>query len=311
MKSAKLNDNRIDIGSNIPPSGKTPGQYIPVGQAFFVNSTSGEGYTISSGNIQFKNSQRVFEKEGIYSQFLKPEVHVKVQKEPEIEKIRISYKSPLGYRRQILVGAHPSATNGFDLGYDALLFDYNKEDMYWIQENNWLVIQGVSNFDKDQVLPLGIVLEKEGEFTIKIDSLENIEDGKYIYIKDILMDTIHNLTKAPFVATSEPGYINDRFEIIFHKEEHAITPEETVDPAGPNPGKTPPGTELDVRHAYSGRELQILNPKQVDITNLYVYDLNGKLVETYYNIKNDKVVLLLVRNYSSGVYIVKLHAENQ
>lgn len=306
-------DERID--ANLQEHNKKPGNYIPVGQGFFINSSMGDwqqGYTIISGDIIFENDQRIFVTEDDIeeSQFLKPEEHIKSQKEPEIEKIRISYKSPQGYRRQILVGATPAATNGFDLGYDAPLFDYNKEDMYWIQDNNWLVIQGVSNFDKEQVLPLGIVLEKEGEFTIKIDTLENMEAGKNVYIRDILNDTIHNLTKAPFVATSKGGYINDRFEIVFYKEP-PITPEKPTEPTEPIPGKTPPGIELEVIHGHSVKEFQILNPLQVDITNLYVYDLNGKLLQTYYNIINDKVVVLPVRNFSSGVYIVKLHAENQ
>jgi large repetitive protein len=65
-------------------------------------------------------------------------MHNKKLKKKDIEKIRISYSSPLGYYRQILVGAHPDATDGFDLGYDARIFDYNEEDMYWLQGDNWL-----------------------------------------------------------------------------------------------------------------------------------------------------------------------------
>src|SRR5690606_5231680 len=132
----------------------------------------------------------------------------------DVPKIRLSFTSPVGYYRQLLVGAVPHTTNGFDLGYDAPLMDNNIEDMYWVQGNNQLVIQGVPNFDKDQILPLGIKVEEEKEFTIKIDTVENSYKELNIYIKDKLKDTIHDLRKAPYVSTSKSGYIDDRFEII-------------------------------------------------------------------------------------------------
>ncbi|WP_168191367.1 MULTISPECIES: LamG-like jellyroll fold domain-containing protein [Antarcticibacterium] len=176
------NDNRID--STDQKSNRKPGYYIPVGQSFFINSANkGNGnYSIISGVIQFKNSQRGYEKEGTESIFLRPEVHTKRPKNENIEKIRISYRSPLGYNRQILVGATPAASNDFDLGYDAPIFDYQEEDMYWLQGNNWLVIQGVGHFNEDQVLPLGVVLKEEGKFTIQIDSLENFAELPNVYI---------------------------------------------------------------------------------------------------------------------------------
>ncbi|MEP6260935.1 MAG: PKD-like domain-containing protein [Gillisia sp.] len=300
-------DDRIDNSNTFEnrANKKIPGRYIPVGQAFFINSTTGAGYTISAGDIQFKNSQRKFitEKNQGNSQFLKPEIQTKNSREKEIEKIRISYTSPLGYYRQILVGAHPNATDGFDLGYDARIFDYNDEDMYWLQGENWLVIQGVPDFNKERVLPLGIVVKEEGEFTIKIDSLENFTDVKNVYINDKLNDTVHNLTKSDYTATSKGGYIHDRFEIIFYYQD-----ELPVDPGG---GEKDYGIVLRVRHSYSNRQIQIWNPEQIEISNLYLFDLNGNMLEDYDQITNEKEIILPVRGYSSGVYILKLYAKDK
>lgn len=69
-------DERINNSVNYGSS-KLPGQYIPVGQAFLINSTNPDATSTEKfgGKIQFKNSQRVYKREGIdnHSIFLKPE----------------------------------------------------------------------------------------------------------------------------------------------------------------------------------------------------------------------------------------------
>src|SRR5690606_5297244 len=100
----------------------------------------------------------------------------------------------------------------------AHLFDDNAEDMYWIQGSNNLVIQGLPDFNKDRVIPLGVKIKEEKPFTIRIDTVENADKNLKIYLHDNKNDTIHDLRKEAYVSTSEPGTINDRFTIIFYKE---------------------------------------------------------------------------------------------
>ena len=308
------------INANDAQGSKYPGPYIPVAQAFLINSSdvNAAGVIISGGDVHFKNSQRSFQREQVDdSQFLKPEVNTKTNKEKtqEKSKIRISFKSPVGYYRQILVGAIPSATNGFDLGYDALLFDDNVEDMYWMQGDNNLVIQGVSNFDKDQILPLGIKIKENKEFKIKIDTLENAPSEMNVYLNDKLKDSIHDLKAGAYVSTSEPGYIHDRFEIIFFKEEPPVIEGPIVgEPGEEGPIIEVPETDfttLSIKHAYNLREIQILNPDKLIITSVYLFDLNGNLIENYTNIPQNKEIKLKVGNYSSGVYLLKVYAEGK
>jgi hypothetical protein len=304
----------VRINANDAKGSKYPGQYIPVAQGFLINSSGVDG-----GEVHFKNSQRAFVREinPLDSQFLKPEsVTKKGKTSTEMPtKIRLSIKSPVGYHRQILVGAIPYTTNGFDLGYDALLFDNNVEDMYWIQGDNQLVIQGVPNFDKDQVLPLGVKIKENKEFMIKIDTLENAPTKMNVYLNDKLKDSIHDLKAGPYVSTSEPGYIHDRFEIIFFKEE----PPFVEGPIVGEPGEEEPiievpetdFTTLSIKHAYNLREIQILNPDKLIITSVFLFDLNGNLIENYTNIPQHKEIKLKVGNYSSGVYLLKVYAEGK
>ncbi|WP_034919106.1 LamG-like jellyroll fold domain-containing protein [Gillisia sp. CAL575] len=308
-------DERINANEN--EGSKTPTQFIPVGQGFFVNSgtdeqfTGGKPFTISPGNLIFKNSQRVFARETSgNSIFLKPEIVVKSGKEEAkstTSKIRISFKSPKGYVRQLLVGANPNTTNGFDLGYDAPMIEYNLEDMYWVQEGNFLVIQGVPDFGKDQILPIGVRIEKEGEFKIKIDTLENMNADHTIYLKDIVLDTIHDLRSGPYTSTSKPGEITDRFQLIFYKELSTPDP----DPIVVEEPVIDDFSEISLLHSYSANEMMVLNPKELNISVIHLFDLNGKLLEVFDEVPSEAEIRLKVSNYSEGIYILKMHTDTE
>jgi hypothetical protein len=262
---------------------------------------------VEGGDVIFKNSQRAFVRESVgNSQFLMQEKGTKTSKEAEANaKIRIKFRSPKGYHRELLVGTNPNATNGFDLGYDAPLNEYNVEDMFWMIKDHEFVIQGVSNFDKDQILPIGVAIEQEGPVTIGLESMENLPEDKMVYLHDIVNDTIHSLKEEPYITTMKPGYIVDRFALIFFKEEKEIEQKtETTNSSDTE-------LSLSLRHAYRDNELQILNSSEIPINHVYLYNLEGKLLEEHESIQSSKEVRIGIKNYKSGVYIVKLKTENE
>ena len=61
----------------------------------------------------------------------------------------------------------------------------NREDMYWMINGEKYVIQGVSNFDIDQELPLGLKIDEIGKAKIDIVALENLDEDIKLYIKDL------------------------------------------------------------------------------------------------------------------------------
>jgi len=297
------NDQRTSNNNNLGT--KTPKQYIPVGQGFFVitdlSETSGQ-VVPQGGIIVMKNSQRIGIKEGGTSTFLSPEKLKTKQELNSRAKIRLTFNSPAGYHRQLLVTADANTTNGFDLGYDAPMIENNVEDMFWIQANNMLVIQGVPNFDLDQKLPLGIKIKEPGEFSIQIDTIENKprQDFK-VYLLDKSNDSIYDLIESPFIATADAGTHKDRFSIIFFKEEPPVIGEEEVEEL----------FDLSVRHGYNLRELQILNSHLIPISKVYLFDLNGKLLQVFEEIETEKEVRLKLKNYSAGVYVIKLMSSDK
>ena len=54
-----------------------------------------------------------------------------------------------------------------------------------------------------------------------------------------------------------------------------------------------------------------MNPEQIEISNLYLFDLNGNMLKDYDQITNEKEIILPVQGYSSGVYILKLYAKDK
>ncbi|MBZ9728414.1 hypothetical protein LB467_01835 [Salegentibacter sp. JZCK2] len=298
-KDERINDNN-QSGTKIPKD------FIAVAQGFFLNTALDEdiastsSLNVQGGDIVFRNAQRrgVRESSG-NSIFLKPLTKGEKTKTPEIDeraKIRLKFHSPKGYHRQILVTRDNSTTNGFDLGYDAPLIEDNLEDMYWLIDSAKVVIQAVPDFEKDQVLPFGIKAAEEGYFKIQIDSLENFPDEIPVYLNDKLSDSIHDLKERAYDAVSTPGEIHDRFEIVFHNPK-------LVPKIPKEPGLI---TTIDFGYNHNTRELRIDNPELIEISEVLLFDLGGKLVKKYTNIPREKQHIININQVGTSVYIVKL-----
>ncbi|UOK42528.1 MULTISPECIES: putative Ig domain-containing protein [Flavobacterium] len=211
------------INNNMASGSKIPTQYIPVAQGFFVDTSiagvGGVTGAITGGTIRFKNSQRKFVTESSSNSiFIRNENQTVGSNIDNRQKIRLSFEAPSGLHRQLLVGADPQATNLFDIGYDAPMIDVNPDDMYWNLGDGKFVIQAVSDFNLDQVIPLGIKVSTAGTTKIKIDELENIPTSTEIYLFDSVTGLYHDIKNENFVAEFPIGEYPDRFTLRFTAE---------------------------------------------------------------------------------------------
>ncbi|WP_324721749.1 HYR domain-containing protein [Salinimicrobium sp. HB62] len=340
VEPASSVDSRIDNSDPSRTGSRRPGDYIPVGQAFFVNTVTaytGSGVETTGGNtIKFKNSQRIYKREGIdksngqdqviFFSANKKTLNTSTSSENKVEqqrKIWLKFKSPAGYHRQILVTADNRSTNGFDLGFDAPLIDNNKEDMYWLMGKSELVIQGVPDFNLERILPLGIKTAEGGKFIITIDGLENVDTNFPIYVKDIEKDTYHNLQESDFTAKVEKGNLHERYAIVFSNKED---PEDPGDGEGDldngdgdgdgvividkpeQPLPTPPGLEL--LYSSKDKEVVIKNPELSPVKKAVLYSSLGQEIYTYRNIQVKTVIELPVDLPAAGMYILRVYTED-
>ena len=298
VASASSVDSRIN--DNGEKGTEVPGQYIPVGQAFFINTVG----VSNPQSVTFKNKYRAFVPEStsdshFHSQEdLNPKKSQKKYSKDSRYKIRLKYESPKGYHRQILVAADTRSSDGFDLGYDAPLIENNIEDMYWMIDETEFVIQAVPDFNLDQVLPIGIKISEPGDYTIKIDTLENLNSKFKVYLKDKSTEEYFEISKQPYKATAEEkGVLNDRYEIVFRKpipeKEEEIIEE----------------TELNLRYLKDTDQLSVLNPDLMNVDQVELYSISGQKIMTFKEVPTEESILLSInQKLSSAVYIVKVYS---
>jgi hypothetical protein len=82
------------------------------------------------------------------------------------------------------------ATAGIDAGYDGLNID-DFPNMYFLNGDNQLVIQGEGYFDTNASYPLGVKTDAEGK--VMIDGLENFDINQNIFIYDSTDSSYHNI----------------------------------------------------------------------------------------------------------------------
>lgn len=289
---------------------KVPERYIAVGQGFFASADDDGGITgltdpIVGGNILFKNSQRVFQKETVTGSN-SGSVHFKNGKKSQVtakiapdtrEKIRLMFDSPNGYHRQLLLGADEKTSNNFDLGYDALLIENNKEDMYWNLDSSKLLIQAVNNFNDDQKIPFSMKIAKEGLAVVRIDNLENIDADKNIYIHDLELNTFHDLRTSDYSVPLIPGEYKDRFEITFSN--NAALSIENIDALG-----------LQVYFSNEKESIIINNPKLIKFNTVEMHNVVGQSVFKASNALEESYLEFKTTQLNTGVYIINLTTEN-
>ena len=264
----------------------TPTQYVSVGQGFFV-----EGGT-SGGTITIDNSLRVYNNA---SHFLKStQQKESASKLEELQVIRIGFEFEQEgetYQRQIATALR-GLTMAKEVGYDVEMFDYFQNDMFWyLNDDLRYVITGVPYLENQLELPLGIILEKEREVTIKLVGTENFD--KEIYLKDNLSGNLFDLRDSYKKITLEKGIYTNRFSILLSVDTSLGIEDEVL--------------ENDLKLFYSSLD-QTLHVKSTELVvhKLEIYNLLGKKIDEGYNNTNKKDLSYTLKKLVPNVYIVKL-----
>ena len=196
-------------------SGTTPNRFVPSGQGFFVEA-------LASGNVTFNNSMRAITNDN--SQFFKT-VSSKKTSTSDAHKLWINLTSDNGASNQLLVSYLDGASNGNDGSFYDLkrpISFGNKVSFYSIidNDNGKFAIQAkaASSINTSEIIKLGFttVIDVPTLYKLSLDKFEgDFLTGNAIYLKDNLLNEIHNLSTSDYTFTSEVGEFNERFEIVF------------------------------------------------------------------------------------------------
>lgn len=277
---------------------RIPRRFLPVGQGFFVEGAA----TQLSPNVQFRNSQRAFIRENettsnaLFRTAQNSEISAEEQATDEPLKIWFKYISAAQtFRQTLLAFMGDPATDGFEYGYDAQIFDENPSDMYFLVDNVKLVIQGVGDFDVTKQYPLGVKNEISGNVTFGIDLSENLPTDQPVYIHDNLTDTYHNINGAEYTVELPEGTDHTRFSIRFtniplSNEEHEND------------------TVINLAYSIKENALQITNNKiDTTISEIKIFNVLGQEVDSITLTDSSAAYQTVpLKKYSSGTYIAKL-----
>lgn len=298
----------IDNSTPEVGGGKIPEKYISVGQGFFVSTALPSGLdgtttTVQGGTITFKNSQRAFVREGytgindgslFFKSSGKSKAEEPVATEDSRSKIRLQFTSSTGFKRQLLIGVDNNATNNFDFGYDAPMIDANKDDMYWAFADSKFVIQGVSSFDESQEFPLGITASKSGMVSIKIDTVENLDENIGVYVLDKETGITTQINTDSFEKHLDAGNYEERFSMVFKPQSQT----ENVE------NKT---AKFLLSTNSEKSELNINNLSDIKVSQVDLYNFQGQKLGTFdFSSKNISIPV----NFKNGLYIVHFNTEN-
>ena len=287
-----------------------PGRYIPVGQGFFViGNASG-----ASTSLKFNNSQREFIKEGeAQSQTMYRTTSSKVpvkdhwtdNSSTKIEpssnkKIHIGFNLlSNNFHRQVLLGfMDEQADSEINPGYDAPNIDGSPSDMYLLNKDQMLSIQGEGYFNKEASYPIVVKMEEEGKVSFVIDKLENFDADQNYFIYDAQTDTYNSIKKGPFEVLVAKGEHKTRFALHFTDKKAATVIE---DPNATN-------NKIEAIFTRYNNTLNITNGvKDATIETVQLYNIQGACIKTW-DIK-DKTQFyhkLPITENSSEFYIVKI-----
>lgn len=294
----------IDFISQLgTPSKGIPNRFIPVGQGFFVNGKIGSG-----GTVIFRNSQRAFHKE---NDALNSNVMYKAKYDKDIplnnnnndpvinnnyKKIRLGFNSHNDFHRQVLLGfMEEKATSEMDYGYDGLNLDSFPNDMYFLNGENQLVIQGEGFFDAATSYPIGVKTNAQGIVSFIVDALENFTPEQAVFIYDTLTDTYHNIRNEKFEVNLPIGVNETRFSLRFIDKTLKVEENSISD-------------NIQIRHIQNGNKLIINNNLlNVKVEKVTLFNILGQSISSW-EIENQEQqnIQIPIESIIPGVYIAKL-----
>ena len=265
------------------PSGK-----IAAGQGFFVRG-------IADGTAVFNNDMRIA---GDNMQFFKPTAVDNSNYALTTGKHRVwlNLQGVTQGFSQTLVGYIDNATNGFDSRFDGLSFGGNSVTFYSVNETKNLVIQGRAlPFANTDEVPLGYKTTQTGNLIISIDHVDGLMENQGIYLKDNLLNIVHDLNASPYTFAAIPGTFNERFVLRY-------LPDAVLD----NPTFNDQINGVTIRK--NDAVLRVNSPYET-IDEVKVYDIAGRLVFEKKDCNSNTFEASAITN-SEQVLIVKVTLKN-
>lgn len=302
------------VGGPLSTGGAYQRRFCPVGQGFMIGGKASlTGPTV----IAMNNSYRVFKKEDLtpdFSHFEKTANNSNTQvnsgflpQTPSVSGFDYTTVSTLPVPQirftaiindvsvnQITLGFDTNATDGIDFAMDGLSAnDENTEEIYFVLDNKPFVIDLIQ-FDVNKKIPIGLRNIADANYKMYINQMLNFSGAAHVYIHDKDLDIYTEITNGTdFHEVNMPAGDNKtRFEITFTDSALAVN--------------TNTINDFEVLQNNSTQFLTVFNPKNLEIKEVSLFDLSGKLIFSKSKLGNDKNYKFSTIGLSDAIYIVNV-----
>lgn len=280
------NGSGTEVTSITSPGNIYERKFTPIGQGFMIEGSA-------NGNVQMKNSYRVFVKEGktSLSQFEK-RANTKTSATTAVTpQIRFNTLLDNGPVSQMLLIFDPTSTDGVDRAMDAANPNDGPANNYFVINDNEYIID-VAPFDINKKIPVGFRNYAEANYKITVNEMLNIPEVTNVYLHDKTTNLFYDIKNSFYDLTLPAGTYNTQYEITFINGTLGL--DNTVN------------QNFAVRQDNTNKQLIIGNPSQLKLASCSVYDVVGRLIFTKNNLGTDTSYTFKTADLSNGIYIVKL-----
>ena len=267
-------------GTSATPTSAVPNGKIQVGQGFFVKAKN--AVTVPAF---FTNGMR--DTAPTSTQFFKTKQIV------EKDRVWVNLTNATGVFSQALIAYITDATIGID-HYDGKYINDSPIALTSKINNEEYSIQGRPAFDVTDVVALNFKTDVAGDYSIALDHFDGLFiTGQAIYLMDSKTGIETDLKLGAYNFNTLAGVDNTRFSLKYQKTLK-------VD--------APAFNENSVR-VYKNNSTLYVNSGNVAISNITVFDIQGRLIAEQKNVKATTATIHNLKAINQ-VLIVKIIAEN-
>lgn len=256
-----------------------PDQYIPAMQGFMT-----EADNAGDGTVTFRNSHRVA---GNNSKFFKS---------APTDRIWLSASHESGPSNGILIGFTADATDGYDRMYDGRKLSGNADiSFYTLLDDAPYAIQGRNSQMNTHIIPLGLRAGRAGQYTLQIDTMDNISPLTTIHIEHIPTGARYDLRQSPFTfQVDDAGSVVTDYQLIINGNSTSIAK-----------GELPA-----IQWMRNQQSMVVWLSGTAPIAALAVYDVQGRIV---YKQNSPGLVRATIpmAQHASGIYFIHIQTDGQ
>ncbi len=199
------------LGSNCCPA-LDDDFMIGAGQGFFVQMQDG---TAASDFVYFDNTMR--SKNYTNANFYRMPNSIELTDFTfEKHRIWLDVLDANQSSNRTLIGYAEGATFGLDDFFDATTKEIAALQIYSFAEESKTTTQARPlPFDANDEVSIGINIPAIGQYTIALAGIDGLFDYTSIYLKDNLLNLIHDLKNSPYHFQADDGVLNSRFQIVY------------------------------------------------------------------------------------------------